>query len=576
MSAYITLNAVEISQDVASNTSQVDITFSVTSSGATYNEMGDTSGYVELDGKRIADLSGKRFSKNTTTTLYSGRHTVAHSADGTKTVCVNAGFDLNTNSYGWLYADKKLTLTTIPRASSVAAANFTIGVAGTIRINRASSGFSHTLRYSIGAVSGAITSGQVSGNAVVWTPPVSLAAQLPDTVSRELDIICETYSGGSLVGTTHNKVMLSVPENYRPTIQSVTLTPVNGNTWLAQQGIYVEKYSKCRVQTSASAGRGSSIGRIAIMGIGTGSGADWTSGYLSGGSKNVTVTAYDRRPGRQATVSRTISVYSYAVPAISAAEVFRCDAKGKAQEDGTYLRVYCRGEVTSLDGRNTLTLRMRVRPSGGGWGGYTALENGTIKVIPGFSAQKSYEVELSAEDSLGEEKTIVYMVPTAEVALHLRPGGKGVGIGKYCEKEALECALNADFQSELTVKGVPVGLLAYPVGSIYMSVSDVNPGTLFGGVWERLQDRFLLGAGTHKSGEIGGEEEHLLTVEELPAHTHTQLTRYSGGEVTGQWAFANQNGDATWSAGNCGETGGNQPHNNMPPYLAVYMWKRIK
>lgn len=437
MSAYITLNAVEVSQDITSNTSQVDITFSVTSSGATYNEMGDTAGYVELDGKRIANLAGKCFSKNTTTTLYNGRHTVAHNADGTKTVSVSAGFDLNTSSYRWLYADKKLTTTTIPRASSVAAANFTIGVSGNVCINRASSQFSHTLRYSIGSASGPITNGKISGNTVAWTPPTALAAQMPNTVSRELDIICETYSGGNLVGTTHNRVTLCVPESYRPTIQSVTLTPVNANSWLAQEKIFVEQYSKCRVQTTATAGKGSCIREITITGIGNGNGADWTSGYLGGGSKTVTVTAYDGRPGRKGVVSRTIPVYSYAAPAISAAKVFRCDANGKAQADGTYLYVYCRGEVTSLDGRNVLTLQMRVRPSNGVWGGYTALTNGAGKVIPGYSAQKSYEVEVTVSDCLGEAKTVAYMVPTAEVALHLRPGGKGVAIGKYSEKKRL-------------------------------------------------------------------------------------------------------------------------------------------
>lgn len=453
MSAYISLIVTEVSHSVTSNTSQVDISFSVTSSGATYNEMGDTSGYINLDGKRIADLTGKQFSKDTTTTLYSGRHTVAHNADGTKTISVDAGFDLNTTSYRWLYAEKKIVLTTIPRASSVAAAAFTIGTATTIRINRASSGFYHTLRYSIGSTSGAITNGKISGNTVTWTPPTSLASQLPDVVSREIDIICETYSGGKLVGTTHNKATLSVPESYRPTIQSVTLTPVNTNAWLAQQGIYVERYSKCRVQTSAVAGRGSSIGEITIAGIGMGRGADWTSGYLLGGDKTVTVTAYDRRPGRRDTASRTLSVYSYAVPAISAMEVFRCDASGKAQEDGTYLHVACAVEVTSLGGRNALTLQMRTRPSGGVWGGYTELTNAAVKVVPGFSAQKSYEVELVATDSLGEERSVAYTIPTAEVALHLRPGGKGVGIGKYSEKEALECSLPAEFTEPIRCMG---------------------------------------------------------------------------------------------------------------------------
>ncbi len=576
MSAYVTLDVTEISQNITANTSQVVITFSVTSSGATYNEMGDTSGYLTLDGKRIADLAGKRFPKNTTTTLYSGQHTVAHQGDGSKTIAVEAGFDLNTTSYGWLYADRQLVLTTIPRASSVAAGSFTIGAPATIRINRACSGFRHVLRYSIGTAAGAITNGQTDGESVAWTPPESLASQLPDTISREIDILCQTYSGGNLVGTTHNRMTLHVPSSYVPAIQSVTLEPVNSHPWLAGQGIYVERYTRCRVRTAATAGRGSSIGNITITGIGTGHGGDWTSDVLSGGEKTVSVRVDDRRPGRRTTASRVLSVFPYAAPRISSARVVRCDADGKSQEDGTYLYVCSTVEVTSLGGRNSATIKMRTRPSSGRWGGFTELASGVGKIIPGFSAQQSYEVEITAVDCLGEKKTAVCLVPTAEVALHLRPGGKGVGIGKYSEKEALECALPAEFPAGMSVKGVSAGLLAYPVGAIYLSVSNTDPGKLFGGVWQRIQDRFLLGAGAvYAAGSTGGEAEHRLTIDEMPRHFHGIGERNNEGSYGPHYALMTEYGTYNWAAGNAKNEGGDRAHNNMPPYLVVYMWKRI-
>lgn len=120
--------------------------------------------------------------------------------------------------------------------------------------------------------------------------------------------------------------------------------------------------------------------------------------------------------------------------------------------------------------------------------------------------------------------------------------------------------------------------LVYPVGSIYLSVSGTNPGTLFGGTWERIKDRFLLAAGdSYAAGATGGEAAHTLSVAEMPAHYHipTSSERWqtlgfaSGGWTTPVW---NDNGNPTTAA--TSTTGGSQPHNNMPPYLAVYVWKR--
>ena len=119
--------------------------------------------------------------------------------------------------------------------------------------------------------------------------------------------------------------------------------------------------------------------------------------------------------------------------------------------------------------------------------------------------------------------------------------------------------------------------MIYPIGSIYMSVNDVEPSMLFGGGWERIEDRFLLACGPNFSaGTIGGEVTHTLTIDEMPRHEHKAFR--TGGTA---WTFTtswSQTGKNTWDgmAGNqMTVAGGNQAHNNMPPYLAVYIWKRI-
>ena len=122
----------------------------------------------------------------------------------------------------------------------------------------------------------------------------------------------------------------------------------------------------------------------------------------------------------------------------------------------------------------------------------------------------------------------------------------------------------------------------YPIGSIYMSVNNVDPASLFGGTWVQIQDTFLLSAGSsYTAGSTGGEATHTLTVNEMPSHTHTfkkpVLVYHTSGDGTinggsyNVWIGSDRAGTGQNQVNN---TGSSQAHNNMPPYLVVYMWKR--
>ena len=157
--------------------------------------------------------------------------------------------------------------------------------------------------------------------------------------------------------------------------------------------------------------------------------------------------------------------------------------------------------------------------------------------------------------------------------------------------------------------------LIYPVGSIYMSVNSTNPYYLFGGTWEAIQGRFLIGTGANvantsnywgslaanalncPAGEMGGETVHTLVTSEMPSHTHT-ISSSGGHSHTAKFkehplasssnskdfarkqSTSDQDSTArvTVSDGahthSPAKTGGDGSHNNMPPYLSVYMWKR--
>lgn len=133
----------------------------------------------------------------------------------------------------------------------------------------------------------------------------------------------------------------------------------------------------------------------------------------------------------------------------------------------------------------------------------------------------------------------------------------------------------------------------YPIGSIYMNVNSTNPGTLFGGTWEQIQGRFLLGmSSSYPAGSQGGEASHTLTTAEMPIHGHNPANEagyfgfitnskkaFSIGDMGSQdgsgryYPYASEAFDISRNT-MTGTTGGGNSHNNMPPYLSIYIWKR--
>lgn len=113
-----------------------------------------------------------------------------------------------------------------------------------------------------------------------------------------------------------------------------------------------------------------------------------------------------------------------------------------------------------------------------------------------------------------------------------------------------------------------------------MSLNSTDPATLFGGTWQRIKGRFLLGADeeTYPAGSSGGEVDHTLTVEEMPSHKHTfrSAPLYNSEWVGGSDIYAQKTSFAKVYLRPTTPAGEGQPHNNMPPYLVVYMWTRIE
>lgn len=121
----------------------------------------------------------------------------------------------------------------------------------------------------------------------------------------------------------------------------------------------------------------------------------------------------------------------------------------------------------------------------------------------------------------------------------------------------------------------------YPIGSIYMSHSTTNPSQLFGGYWAQIKDTFLLAAGnTYTNGSTGGEATHTLTISEMPSHRHQQTNgivfQNNRSLPTSSYTIANQQQSGVYTQNTGGDSNGNTvPHNNMPPYYTVNVWKKV-
>ncbi len=192
--------------------------------------------------------------------------------------------------------------------------------------------------------------------------------------------------------------------------------------------------------------------------------------------------------------------------------------------------------------------------------------------------------------------------------------GKALYYSKLDSDDVMDSLLSTDTQKPLSanmgktldekIKAVSDGILnrVYPVGSVYISFVHNSPANFIGGVWEQLTDAFLY-ASTSNIGIRGGEASHKLTVNELPSHQH-KIPKLEGstgtaGEHSHKYgssrdlaapgsnhgtAFQAEGYDTGASGAHLhtvetkesytGYTGGTVAHNNMPPYIIVYMWKR--
>ena len=555
------IRAEETSVDTANNRSYVSVAISIfCSSGYSFSATNSGSG---LTGTSDTSFGYRTYSAGETT-LASGGFWVPHNDNGEASAHI---FYWGSTTYGsGCSGDFWLGLTTIARSSQPSintypnnSPDITAGVACTIHMNKKST-FTHNVSYLFGNKKGTIATGVVDN--CLWTPPTSLLDQIPNTTIGSGTILVDTYSGNTKIGETKScGFNLHLPSNSEPTVGTITLTEQHAGVKAKNANVTVQQISKKLVSVPVSAKYSASIKTVTCDGVVLSNNDGTYTGYISNksnGTYKVTVT--DSR-GLQSSNAVEQTFYEYAKPFITATlkRESETSAKGALSVSGSYSTILS----------NTISMTIQRNDDTYGTTVYPTLSNGKItfsKAYTDLNYVQSFTIKVKVTDEFNESVEATAVLGVGQYAFAMIKHGVILGSDSYLfdKQNAMRSVL--DF--------------FYPVGTIYITEDkSFDPSKRWGGTWELIKDRMIIGAGnSYAVKSTGGEATHTLTGKEIPPHKHTSPVRI-------QWYDEERNGVifTGWGASNAqvdyqtqytGYAGEGYAHNNLPPYYSAYIWRR--
>nr|DAN36239.1 MAG TPA: protein of unknown function DUF859 [Caudoviricetes sp.] len=433
-------------QNIAANTSTVnwEMTVSRSSYYHTFNKSGSSTLSLSLDGRNVHSSNPTWEVWDGEVTLAKGSSTIAHNADGSKTLPLSCTFNPNNGYHESITVTANISLTTIPRASSVSVSAGTIGSPITINISRHSSGFKHTVRYAWGSKSGTIASNV--DTSTTWTIPLDFANEIPNSTSGTGTIYVDTYSAGTKTGTQSTILTASIPTNMKPTLSNITLTDANGVArGLLNGNNFLQIVSDIQVGFNGASGiYGSTITGYRAEIVNKNHVVTENGGRLGmmnfNGSATIRASVVDSR-GRQSDARDiTINVIEYFAPSLSFSAV-------RTRESPNIIQIIRNAKIAPLmlsgKQRNNMTLTFRVAPlntnnfsvdNGSASGVFTTihtLTNSAANLAGNYPATKSFTVIGRLEDKFTSVEFSA-TVATESVVISYDKDGR-VGVGKVAE-----------------------------------------------------------------------------------------------------------------------------------------------
>nr|DAY11016.1 MAG TPA: protein of unknown function DUF859 [Caudoviricetes sp.] len=450
-SLYLNVYIDEASTDVSTNTSTINwqLTVSRYTYYHTFNKQGDSTLSLTLDGQNVHSSNPVWEVWDGEVTLASGSTTISHNSDGRKTLPFSCTFNPNNGLHGTITVSGNLGLTAIPRSSSVSVIAGVIGSSVTININRQSSSFKHTVRYSWAGKSGTIATSV--DTSTMWTIPLDFANDIPNSASGTGTVYVDTYSGSTKTGTQSTTFTASVPANVKPTFSGVTLSDLNGaaQNLIPNPETFIQVISNIKVAFNGAVGSyGSSITGYYAEIIGKNQSTSSNGGSLGimnyHGTIKIRASVSDSRGRWSDTREVSVTVLEYFAPALS----FSIARTGSTSSTLTTTR---NAKIAPLmvagSQKNSMTLTFKVArlgttnfqvdtgPATGSWTSISSLVNSQANLAGNYLANQSWVVIGALEDKFTRTE---FMVNVATESVVLSYDRSGVGVNKIREQGALD------------------------------------------------------------------------------------------------------------------------------------------
>lgn len=446
----------QVGQDIQNNTSQVRLRLALLNTTTTFAQY-QCSAFVDFNGQRL-NWSGSPsvLGWNQTIQLIDQTITVQHADDGTGVFVVRAHFN-GSGGYSPGNLDigsQTITLTTIPRGSTVSVSDGVIGKQVDISIDRKIDGATHTLRYAWGNKQGEIANNV--GTSYKWTIPEDFANDIPNSTSGWGTIYVDTYINGNFIQTQSTTFTASIDTNLlKPYFTGFTLEDANTATQrvIPEKTHFVSILSLVKVFfTGAQAKSGATITGYYAEIVGTNNSVTENGGVLRevSVSKDTQMTlrgrVQDSRGIWSDWIDTKITFLFYFSPALRF-EVKRSDKK----LDILTIKRFAKIAPLTVNGvqKNTMKLTFTTRKvgsdtevldngeAGGTWSSISELNASSANLGNTYPADTSYIVIGKLEDEFTSASFQV-TVSTDEVIMTY--DRQGVGIGKYRERGALDVA----------------------------------------------------------------------------------------------------------------------------------------
>lgn len=450
-SLYLNVYVEQGSQSITANTSTVNWRMTVSRSGGyyTFNHQGDSTLSLSLDGRSVHSSRPTWQTSGEEYTLASGSSTISHNADGTKTLPISCTFNPNNGLHGTITVSASLGLTTIPRSSSLSVSAGVIGSSVTININRQSSSFKHTVRYSWAGKSGTIATNV--DTSTTWTIPLDFANDIPNSASGTGTVYVDTYSGNTKTGTQSTTLTASVPANVKPTFSGITLSDLNSaaQNLIPSGNTFIQVISNIKVAFNGAVGSyGSSITGYYAEIVGKNQSTSSNGGSLGimnyHGIIKIRASVSDSRGRWSDTREVSVTVLEYFAPALS----FSIARTGSTSSTLTVTRNAKIAPLTVAGSqKNSMRLTFKVArlgtnsytvdngPATGSWTSISNLVNSQANLAGNYLANQSWVVIGTLEDKFTRSD---FMVNVATESVVLSYDRFGVGVNKIRERGALD------------------------------------------------------------------------------------------------------------------------------------------